>query len=568
MMIVEKNRHIILPDNVRLMADVYRPDNNVPVPALIAFTAFGKEVQAIGLKRKPLTLGMCLDDLSLEVGGIEFFVNNGYAVVVTNPRGIGNCEGIWHGLYSLQDQQDCASVVEWAALAPWCTGKVGMIGTGTAGRIQPLTASHQPPHLKAIMPVDLIDDFFRENYPGGIFSNYYLPFTSTIPMVSAISDAERMLPKEELLRQMAACLKRPEIAEEPYLYRMLETVPPRHFPQLVDFALNDKDGPFWAERSQKGKNKDITIPMYAVTWCYEFGRSVQAAINAFSDSSCKAPRKLMFLGHASKRQFPFHQANKEVLRWYDYWLKDIDNGIMEEPPVRLYVMGEERYRAEESWPVKGCNFEKLYLTQGGLSFKGPQGEPDRLYHEPPIFKSQFSGQIPALKYSTGTLLEDLELTGPVSITLYSEIDQRDGNFHAKIWDASPDGTRILLATGCVRAACRGVISDGLYGESPENQLDHPTPVEPGRIYEYHFALNPVCNVFKKGHEIHLEIKATDPQSYSFTDCTTLPRLFSSGHTSGPLPSTLFTHYRIYHDERYPSHITVPLVKQSAGKWLE
>lgn len=570
-MIIECNRHIALQDGVRLKADVYRPDENAPVPALVGWSAFGKEVQAVGRNRLPLKLGQCMDDLSIEISGIDFWVEHGYAVVLVNPRGISTSEGTWRGLYSEQDQRDCAAAVEWAAWQDWCDRSVGMLGCGTAGRIQPMVAALHPPHLKAIMPIDMVDDLYAECYPGGALSNYYLPFTSTIPMIDAQSDAEREMEPSVLVSAMLESLKDPAVMSDPYLYRTMDTFPPRHFPWLVDIILHNKPGPFWEKRSTWNKLCEIEIPMYCVTLCYEFGRSTFGAIHAFNDPHCTAPRKLMLMGHPVDRHTPFVEPNEEMLRWYDHWLKGMENGIMEEPPVRLHVTGENRVRTEDQFPPSAMHYEKLYFQgEGRLSFDGPTGEgPDHLYHQPPIYVSQFSRSLPAVTYTTAVLPEDMELSGPVAVTLYSAVDQEDAIFMVKLWDCRPDGTRLLLSDGYLKASMRTLDTGASCPGEPVHAWQDPLAVTPGEINEYVIGMNPVCHVFKSGHRLEMELKACDAESYSFTDAATIPRLFSSGLTSGVLPSTEFTHYHFYHNAQYPAHLLVPVVPTAAeDRWLD
>lgn len=564
-MIIERNRHIALQDGVRLKADVYRPDTKEPVPALVGWSAFGKEVQAVGRSRLPLKLGQCMDDLSIEISGIDFWVEHGYAVVLVNPRGISTSEGTWRGLYSEQDQRDCAFAVEWCAWQDWCSRSVGMLGCGTAGRIQPMVAALQPPHLKAIMPIDLVDDLYAECYPGGALSNYYLPFTSTIPMINAISDAEVEWAPEMLHAAMAESLKDPSIQSDPYLYRTMDTIPPRHFPWLVDVILHHKPGPFWEKRSTKNKLPKIKIPMYCVTLCYEFGRSTFGAIHAFQDKECSAPRKLMLMGHPVDRHTPFVEANEDMLRWYDYWLKGVENGIMEEPPVKLRFTGIDRFCYEDTFPPCGTHYESLFFQSGGkLSFEGPIGtEPDHLYHEPPIYKSQFSRDLPAVHYVTEPMKQDMTVAGPISVTLYSAVDQDDALFVVKLWDRRSDGTRLLLSDGYVKASLRGLDQAASTLGEPVPDVTTPQEVRPGQIYEYTIGMNPICHVFCPGHQLEVELKACDAESYSFTDAVTIPRLFSSGLTSGVLPSTKFTRYEFYHDEAHPARLLLPLAPATA-----
>ena len=505
-----------------------------------------------------------MDDLSIEINGIDFWVEHGYGVVLVNPRGISTSMGTWRGLYSEQDQRDCCAAIEWAAWQDWCSRSVGMLGCGTAGRIQPMAAALHPPHLKAIMPVDMVDDLYAECYPGGALSNYYLPFTSTIPMTDAISDAEVEMAPEALRSAMKDSLSDPAVMSDPYLYRTMDTVPPRHFPWLVDIILHNRPGPFWEKRSGQNKVARVEIPMYCVSLCYEFGRSTFGAIHAFLDPRCRAPRKLMLMGHPCDRHTPFTEVNGDMLRWYDYWLKGVDTGIMDEPPVKLHFTGSREVRLEEQFPPAGMRYEKLYFQSGGLSFDAPEGErPDRLCHEPPIYKSQFSRDLPAVAYATPPMAEPMELAGPLSVTLYCAVDQDDAIFVLKLWDRDPAGRRLLLSDGYLKASLRALDQAASLPGEPVHDVNNPREVEPGTVYEYLIGMNPVCHVFQPGHQLEIELKACDAESYSFTDTVTIPRLFSSGLTSGVLPSTKFTNYEFYHNRNYPAHLLLPVIRRGA-----
>ena len=136
---IEKDRPVVMKDDVRLYCDVYRPDDNERHPVLVGFSPFGKTAQEVGRRRDPIMLGKFMYEQGIEVAGIDYFAARGYIVVVPNPRGVGNSEGVWTGVLSRQDQIDCVEVIRWAGHY-LSDGNVGMIGCGYAGKIQPLVA--------------------------------------------------------------------------------------------------------------------------------------------------------------------------------------------------------------------------------------------------------------------------------------------------------------------------------------------------------------------------------------------------------------------------------------------
>lgn len=570
---IEKNRSIVVKDGTRLKVDIYRPDTeNGQFPALVGWTPFGKEVQSVGREREGIMLGQVMFEQGIEIGSIDYFVKRGYLVVIPNPRGISTSEGEWTGILSQQDQLDCYDVIEWAAKQHWCSGNVGMIGIGYSGKIQSLVAALQPPHLKAIMPIDLMDDLYLDSYPGGIVSDINYPLCSYIPAINSISEAELTNTPERLKEMLKECRENQDIATNSYYYRGLDSWPPRHYTWNIDVLLHPLDGEFWEKRSQKNKNIHIKVPTYAVALYYEYGRATISAFNAFNDPNLDVPKKLMIAEPHINKCLPYGFANEEMLRWYDYWLKGIETGIMDEPPIKFLVMGENKFRYEEEWPLARTKWTKAYLKENGvLDFEAEIKDnltPDVLKHTPPTMKSQMPEEVPALKYTMAPFEKDVEITGPVAIDIYAAIDVNDGNFTAKIWDKSPDGSRLLLSLGYLRASHRKLDKAKSKPWMPVNNHTKPEPVEPNKIYNYKFELAPISNVFKSGHNIEIEIKAMDQQYYSFTETASLPRLYTSGRVAGPHPSAIPTIYNIYHDKNYDSHILLPIIENTPeDNWI-
>ena len=258
---IEKDRPIVMKDDVRLYCDVYRPDDEKRHPVLVGFSPFGKTAQEAGRRRDPIQLGKFMYEQGIEVAGIDDFARRGYIVVVVNPRGIGNSEGVWTGVLSRQDQIDCVEVIRWAGHY-LSDGNVGMIGCGYAGKIQPLVAAMQPPYLKAIMPVEVIDDMYLDCYPGGILSDINYPLCSYIPHTNTISEAEMEHTTEELKEMLAEARKQPEIATNSYYYRGLDSFPPRHYTWNIDIMLHPYKSEWWDRRSFG--DRKVTIPVYIV----------------------------------------------------------------------------------------------------------------------------------------------------------------------------------------------------------------------------------------------------------------------------------------------------------------
>ena len=545
---VEKDRPIVMKDDVRLYCDVYRPDDCEKYPVLVGFSPFGKTAQAAGRKRDPIRLGRFMYEQGIEVGGIDYFASRGYIVVVVNPRGILNSEGKCTGVLSRQDQEDCCEVIRWAGHY-LSDGNVGMIGCGYAGKIQPLAAAMNPPYLKAIMPVDVMDDLYMDCYPGGILSDINYPLCSYIPHTNTISEAELEHSEAELREMLEAAKKQPEIATNSYYYRGLDSFPPRHYTWNIDVMLHPFKGEWWDRRSFG--DRKVRIPAYIVGLYYEYGSSTISAYDIYNKIEEEVPKKLLMIDPAAERTSPYEKPVPEQLRWYDYWLKGLDTGIMAEPPMKLLVTGENEYRYETQWPCEDTRYEKMYLRKGGALSEKPEDNagtaPDRIRHIPPTRQSQMPEDVPALVYTSEVFSEDREVCGPVTACLHASIDLEDAH----------------LAVKCSRRK----LSKDSAPHRPKNIHTEEEPVVPGQIYEYIFEMAPVDNMYKKGHQAEIEFKTMDQQYFDFHEMASLPRLYTSGRVAGPHPLSREVEFSIYMDSAHASWVELPFVDKEKN-WVK
>ena len=254
------------------------------------------------------------------------------------------------------------------------------------------------------------------------------------------------------------------------------------------------------------------------------------------------------------------------LRWFDHWLKGEENGVMDEPPVRIFVMGENRWRDEQEWPPARAEYTPWYLHSGGaansldgdgiLTPEAPAAEPpDRFVYDPHdpvpslggnnliIARGAFD-QRPAevrddvLVYTSEVLAEDLEVTGPLRVTLWAASSAVDTDFTAKLVDVYPDGYAQNLQDGMIRARYRDSASD-------------PKLMTPGQPYRFEIDLWATSHVFLAGHRIRVEISSS---------C--FPRFDRNPNTGTPVESesTLVpASQTILHDAEHTSHITLPVI---------
>jgi hypothetical protein len=254
------------------------------------------------------------------------------------------------------------------------------------------------------------------------------------------------------------------------------------------------------------------------------------------------------------------------LRWLDYWLKGKDTGIMAEPPVRVFVMGENKWTDEAEWPIGRTLWTKYYIHSQGranslfgdgvLSERTPADEPSDSYTNDPerpvpfITEPSFA-QIGSaedyrpverrddvLVYTSEPLAQDLTVCGPIQVELYASTSAKDVDFMGMLIDVWPEGYAQRLIDGMVRARYR----DG---------MDKASLVEPGKIYAYTLNLWNTCQTFKKGHRIRLQLASSAFPKYD--------RNPQTGENLARATKLEKADLRIYHDKNHPSHIILPVV---------
>ena len=512
----EKDLMVPVRDGVRLAVDVYRPDaEDEKFPALLAWGIWGKDTQEMvgWLADKPQAYyDSPFWDGTLEAGDYKYTVPRGYAHVIPDPRGVGNSEGF--GTFGLWDTYD---IIEWIAAQPWCNGKVGMLGPSSYSASQIHVGLLKPPHLVALHP--------DENMTGtgesfhGIFDTlvYHIlvgrhgnDSAWVWPNYAYSPAAPFMLNLPDIEERLQEALNHPDIRYNSKWYSHLKY--PRKCPQVFDPLLASfRPEPYAfynpAESYRSIANmEDITLPIYQGTpWCTRF--YIWTTFETWRHIGTPARNRKLIVYPPGFPARPYVEYHDEILRWYDYWLKGIDTGILDEPPIKLFVMGINKWRFENEWPLARTQWAKLYLQPGGrLSAAAPSASaPDSLLQPAPYLDPT----VYCLRYSTGPLEADMEVTGPLALYLEASIDIDDTNWMAELVDVDPQGDRQLISAGHLKAAHRALDANKSHPYLPIHPMQRPVPVPPGEVIEYAIAMMPTSNVFQKGHAVELVIRNQD-----------------------------------------------------------
>jgi putative CocE/NonD family hydrolase len=570
--IVEETVMVPMSDGTRLAADVYRPAAPGRYPALIERTPYDKR-----------------NSSEIQAGAHQFFAERGYVVVIQDVRGRYASEGFFYP--NLDDgwlaRRDGFDTVQWLATQPWSNGKAGVIGGSQTGRTAYLLGPTQPPALNSMFVRESASDLHADwVYRGGAFEHAFITGWTGISFATdlltrALQGAER----DAALGALRAFLDNREsyywhlpLAEFP-VYRRAPV-----FDFFYDWVRNASDGPYWWQQNVALHHHRFQIPVYHLGGWYDIflGGTIQSYLGIRDRGGPRArPNQKLVIGpwiHGPKNvgatrvgalTFPGADAlqyNEIRLRWFDYWLKGLHTGVMDEPPILIYVMGDNVWRAEREWPLGRTRYTPFYFrggpsgsvaspNDGTLSTLPPTTaeHPDSFRYDPvdPIptlgGNTLFVASGPqdhraadqrSLTYTSEVLTEDLEVTGPITAVLHAMSSAVDTDWTVRLSDVHPDGRSINIADGIVRARYRESRTAG-------------SLIEPGKIYRYIVDLWATSNVFRTGHRLRVAVHSSNfPRWSRNLNTAESPELGARAEVA------LNT---VVHDELRPSHIVLPVI---------
>jgi putative CocE/NonD family hydrolase len=552
-------------DGLTLYADIYRPNSAGKWPVILMRTPYDKSV-------------------GWAVGPVYKMVPRGYVVIIQDVRGRYTSEGEWYPFR--HEQVDGYDAVEWAAALPFCDGKVGMMGASYVGATQMLAAIARPPHLTAIAPNMTASNYHDGwTYQSGAFEQWFdQNWTSQI----AQNTLERLIHENTDARVGVPTL--PLASYPVFNFGQLPAdaqLTAAIAPYYLDWLAHPDYDDYWKQWSIEEHFSDIAVPMLQVGGWYDIfnGGTLRNYMGAKAHGATEAARAQQHLlieigGHAGfgrrigDLEFGPHAIENEytdvILDWYDFLFKSVHNEFASDKPVKLFVMGANEYRQEDDWPPPQARPTKYFLHSdgkanslrgdGALSTSSPKSEPTDAYVYNPANPAPTIGgplccdaermepgprdQRPVenrddvLIYSMGPLERDLEVTGPVTATLFVKSSAVDTDFTAKLVDVAPDGFAQDLTEGILRMR---------YRVSPE----HAGLMNPGQIYEISVDLWATSNVFLKGHLLRLEISSSNFPRFD--------RNLNTGEEIKFARTSVAATNTILHDAQHPSALVLPVM---------
>ncbi len=508
--LIERDVAVPMRDGAQLMADVFRPKGDRRVPAILNLGPYQKDklwVVPDTLEEKPNSL------MNWETVNPLWWVPHGYAAVRIDGRGSGKSQGQCEP-WSLAEAIDFYDAIEWVAAQPWCNGNVGLLGISYFAINQWFVANRRPPSLKAIIPWEGFADLYRDAlYHGGILSVFMTNWFTAHLMHHKLGHTSQQLPD-------------------------------RWKVNTLDFWLSNNldSGAFTGAQAQWDK---ITVPFYSVGNWTGFGLHLRGNTEAFMRSPSKH-KKLRI--HTGSHVHPFYreEARADQIRFLDYWLKGIDNGVMDEPPVKLAIRhgaDQVEWRSEQEWPLKRTRWTKFYFdlsppAQGALEnsaalvSKNPKTAHSRSYVTSMLgtmgSTSAASSQVMGgggIKPGMGIALEtaplehDLEVTGPLAASFWVSSASEDMDLFLTLRNFDADGNEVLetgqqgapvpVAKGWLRVSHRELDPDLSLPYRPYHKHTRRLYLKPGEIVNVDVEIWPTSMVFKKGHRIRLDVQPRD-----------------------------------------------------------
>ncbi len=436
--IVERDIKVSMPDGTLLDGNIYRPASSERFPVILGAHAYNKDLQSPPMR----PVGFTPMRGYMESGDSTFYARRGYVHAVFNVRGSGKSGG-YYQLMGPLEVQDICSLIDWLAAQSWSTGDVGMFGVSYFARLAKAVAAMGPKPLKAIFaPFAGTDDYRHRCYHGGILAHGFIThWRNSLHRPNYRSLYKEAHGEAAYKDAIAQAMRDEEIMAVPGLREALQNPEAGTNALIVDFLLHPFDGPFWREHS--AQDAKATIPAYLGACWGNYGLHLPGAFTAWKD--WRGPKK-MVIGPGIYLDRPVYQYQDESLRWFDHWLKGVDNGVMDEPPIRCFIPPTGEWKSLNDWPPPEARWTTFYLHKDGIL-----SEHELWPSEGTDAFDESNFEHGSLTYATPLLVENTEVLGPSVLTLYLSTTDTDALLFVTLLAIDREGKEEELTRGWLRA---------------------------------------------------------------------------------------------------------------------
>jgi putative CocE/NonD family hydrolase len=540
---IDNEAKATMRDGVVLRADVYRPRSEGSFPVLVERTPYNR---------------------ADEVREAAELAAHGYIVVCQDARGRYQSQGVFYPF--LNEAADGYDTVEWAAGLKGSNGKVGMFGSSYVGATQMLAASAKPPHLAAIFPDVTASEYYNGwTYQNGALMQWFTGSWSSLLAVDTLRrQADQHLQPDVWINRLP--VESYQLLTEPATIELA--------PYYRDWVAHETEDAYWKRWKISDSWAGMNVAaLHAGGWHDIFLKgTLDNYIGMRKSSGQRDAQRLMIGPWAHAATSPEGKVGDvtfgkqavldmtgEILSWFDYTLKGLPNRFAGSARVRLFIMGENRWRDEDEFPLARTRYISYYLHTHSLNVDKPGSDQPEAYvydpanpvrtlggrlccgdklHPGPADQRPNEGRSDVLIYSTPPLDKDVEVTGWVKLKLFAATSAVDTDFTALLADVDDTGYARFLTDGIVRARYR-------------NSTVKAEPVTPGQVYEYTIDLWATGNLFRAGHRIRLYVSSSN-----------FPRFNRNLNTGEPIMGAtrmVSASETIYHDAERPSALILPVI---------
>ncbi len=552
------SQYIPMRDGTRIAIDVLRPaKSNVIHEERLPVIWEHRRYQRAMIDRN----GRIYSQLDRQDHPMRKLVPCGYVFAVADVRGAGASFGTRVDPNPPQESLDAYDITEWLAAQPWCNGRVGMYGISYSGTAQLMAASTAPPHLKAIFPEMVMFDLYEFCYPGGMLRHAFLKGWQQQVQAFDLSQTQRVAPvdsdqSQTLLAQAIAQHRGnfdvPQVAQAPFRDSIL--------PQAQGAYADNNPSTYVDAVNKSG------VPVYLrAGWFDMYPRDMLLWFCNLTN-----PKKIA-IGPWDHYQSQGLDRGTEMLRWFDYWLKDIDNGIMKEPPILYCVMGapeDKMIRWAKQWPLPEAQPTKYYFSGGpsgsvksvndGLlspstsqpgrdsyvvDYSTTSSPRSRWTGGPPAYSDMAVNDRKALTYTTEPLARPVEIVGHPIVHLWLQCPADDVDVFAYLEDIDAQGCSTYITEGCLRASHRALSqpSHARVNLPYRSGLEKDVASLPNEPVELVFDLLPTGKHFPAGHRVRIAVTCADKDSYQTPQRNPAPTI------------------TVFRDAEHASYVILPVV---------
>jgi putative CocE/NonD family hydrolase len=547
---IRKEYNVLIPmrDGIRLSSNIYRPDSEGKFPVVLVRTPYGKDSKAVS-------------------GQAEYFAQHGYAYVTQDVRGRYDSEGDFTVLAN--EAHDGYDTIEWFAKQSWSNGNVGTFGGSYLSWNQWLAAEERPPHLKAMVVQSTPPDIFDVAWSGAFSINNIF----WCILLDGRTNQDLSVYDEHLSSHLPVST--------------MNEVAGRHLDKTFQaWIQHDSFDDFWRVQGYQNRLSRVNVPVLHLDGWYDM-RDVSATLSNYNTilKGGLAPQRVVIgpwehAGYDARKIGDIDFGPEAVidrkalfLTWYDCYLQQKNcEEIKRIPPLKVFLLGENRWQDEQEWPPKRAQATQFYFHSqghantstgdGGLTRTLPGNEPaDHYIYDPndptTVILQSNSGKDALsadqrkaesrpdmLVFTSPPLDAPLEVSGHIQARLWAASSAPDTDWVVRLVDVHPDGHAQRLLDEIVRARYR---ESTTFARSYEKF----SLLTPGKIYDYDIDIGDIANVFLKGHRIRVEIASSFFPLYS--------RNLNTGKDNLTTTELKPAHQTLYHDAEHPSQITLPLV---------